>query len=110
MRQKKVKRVREQFVVYLDKRDRAILEEVAKETGLARTELFRRGLWVLAGEMLTGPKRPGSSIDYLIANAVDDGFPPDVAERHDYYLYGGGYEKWIEKNKGKARKKRARIR
>jgi len=116
MRQKKPKRVREQFVVYLDKRDRAILEEVAKETGLARTELFRRGLWVLAGEMLTGPKRPGSSIDYLIANAVDDGFPPDVSERHDYYLYGGGYEKWFEKKeseakiKGKARKKRARIR
>lgn len=93
--------------MYLDKRDRAILEEMAKETGLARTELFRRGLWRLAGETLKGPKRPGSSIDYLIENAVDDGFPPDVAERHDYYLYGGGFDKFIAARK-KREKKRAR--
>jgi len=107
MKPKKPKRVREQVVVYLDKRDRAILEEMAKETGLARTELFRRGLWRLAGETLKGPKRPGSSIDYLIENAVDDGFPPDVAERHDYYLYGGGFDKFIAARK-KREKKRAR--
>jgi hypothetical protein len=110
MRPKKAKRVREQVVVYLDKQDRAILEEMAKKTGLARTELFRRGLWRLAGETLKGPKRPGFSIDYLIENAVDDGLPADVSERHDYYLYGGGYEKWFEKKKANARKKRARIR
>lgn len=95
MKQKKAKRVREQVVVYLDKQDRKILEEMAKETGLARTELFRRGLWRLAGETLKGSKRPGYSIDWLIENAVDDDVPPDLSERHDYYLYGGGFEKWF---------------
>ena len=38
------KRVREQVVVYLDERDRKLLEQLTKTTGLAKTELFRRGL------------------------------------------------------------------
>lgn len=85
------KTVREQVVVYLDPRDRALLEEMAERTGLARTELFRRGLRRLADEML-GERRPGSSLSYLVATASEDDFPPDVAERHDHYLYGGGYQ------------------
>ena len=84
---------------------------MAKETGLARTELFRRGLWRMAGETLKGSKRPGFSIDYLIDNAVDDDIPPDLSERPDYYLYGGGYEKWFAARKGRAKKrKHARLR
>ncbi len=38
------KRVREQVVVYLDARDHALLEKMTERTGLAKTELFRRGL------------------------------------------------------------------
>lgn len=91
------KRVREQVVVYLDAQDRALLEEMAEKTGLARTELFRRGLRRLADEML-GEKKPGSSLHYLVATSGDDDFPPDVAERADHYLYGGGYE--AERRKG----------
>jgi hypothetical protein len=87
---KKPKRVREQVVVYLDSRDRALLEEMAEKTGLARTELFRRGLRRLADEMLTS-RKPGASLSHLIATATDDDLPPDVAERHDDYLYGDGY-------------------
>jgi hypothetical protein len=83
---------REQVVVYLDARDRALLEELAERTGLARTELFRRGLRRLAAE-LPGEQKPGSSLEYLIAAASGDDFPPDLAERHDDYLYGGGYER-----------------
>ncbi|MES2178998.1 MAG: hypothetical protein V4550_14150 [Gemmatimonadota bacterium] len=86
----KPKRVREQAVVYLDERDSALLDAVAQKTGLAKTELFRRGLRRLAEEMLSGPKA-GSSLAYLIATATDDA-PSDIAERHDFYLYGGGYE------------------
>lgn len=98
----KPKRVREQAVVYLDDRDSALLQQMTSETGLPKTEVFRRGLRRLAEEMLSGPKA-GSSLAYLIATATDDAFPPDVAERHDFYLHGGGYEK---PRKGK----RARIR
>lgn len=90
MPKQKPKRVREQVVVYLDARDRALLEELAGRTGLARTELFRRGLRRLAAE-LSGEQKPGSSLSYLIATATDDGLPSDVSERHDEYLYGGGY-------------------
>jgi hypothetical protein len=89
---KKARQAREQVVVYLDARDRALLEELAERSGLPRTELFRRGLWRLAEELL-GEKKPGSSLGYLVATGRDDGLPPDVAERHDDYLYGGGYER-----------------
>ena len=100
MTPKKPKRVREQVVVYLDGRDRALLEQMAQETGLARTELFRRGLRRLAEETLQG-RKPGSSLAHLVSTAAEDGFPRDVAERHDDYLYGGGYGE-------KGKKRRAR--
>jgi hypothetical protein len=87
----KPKRERDQVVVYLDARDRALLEELASKTGLSRTELFRRGLRRLAVEQQSGEQKPGSSLSYLVATAADDGLPPDVSERHDEYLYGGGY-------------------
>ena len=88
----KPKRVREQAVVYLDDRDSALLQEMADKTGLAKAELFRRGLRRLAEETLSGPKA-GSSLAFLIATASGDAFPADVAERHDFYLSGGGYGK-----------------
>ena len=94
----KPKRVREQAVVYLDARDSALLQHMADTTGLAKTELFRRGLRRLAEETLPG-RKAGSSLAYLIATAIDDPFPPDVAERHDYYLFGGGYQKTQKKKK-----------
>lgn len=67
--------------------DRELLERLADETGLPRTELFRRGLRRLADEML--PDRgPGSSVDYLIGIAEDADAPADLSEHHDDYLYG----------------------
>lgn len=86
---KEPKRVREQAVVYMSASDRELLERLAEETGLARTELFRRGLRRLAEELLE-ERAPGSSVDYLtgIADATDA--PSDLSERHDDYLYGGG--------------------
>jgi hypothetical protein len=92
MPSKRTGRVREQVMVYLDGSERALLERVAERTGLARTEIFRRGLRKLAEEMLEG-KEPGWSLAHLIETATDDVFPPDVAARHDHYLYGGGYER-----------------
>ncbi|HEY2165357.1 MAG TPA: hypothetical protein VGH04_15275 [Gemmatimonadaceae bacterium] len=82
------KRVREQAVVYLGQRDRALLENLAKETGLSRTELFRRGLWALAAQTFGG--KQSSALEYLIANASDADLPPDYSERADDYLYGDG--------------------
>ena len=87
---KKPMRVREQAVVYMSAQDRELLERLAEETGLPKTELFRRGLRRLAEEML--PERAaGSSIDFLVDLPEDADAPSDLSERHDAYLYGGGY-------------------
>jgi ribbon-helix-helix CopG family protein len=83
------KKVREQAVVYLSDRDRRLLEELARETGLSRTELFRRGLWALAAQ-LRAPKRV-SAMEMLIAMSDDIEGPTDFSERSDDYVYGGGH-------------------
>lgn len=106
MARQKTARVGEQVVVYLAAGDRVLLEQMVDATGLARTELFRRGLRRLADETL-GSKKPGSSFEYLIANSgTDDGLPPDVAERHDYYL-AVGYEAG-RRRPGKVTKRKAK--
>jgi hypothetical protein len=84
------KRVREQVVVYLEPRDREMLEKIAAETGLSRTEILRRGLWMMASGSLVA-EQPGSSLTYLVETAVDADFPPDLSARPDHYLYRGGY-------------------
>jgi hypothetical protein len=109
MSRKEPGKVPEQVVVYMDESDRNLLEEVVKKTGLSRTELFRRGLRQIAGQVLPG-RRPGGAFEYLIANARNDGFPADVSERHDFYLYGGGYDAVLERRAATPKKKRARIR
>jgi hypothetical protein len=97
-------------MVYLDARDRALLESVAKETGLARTELLRRGLWQLASRGL-GDTPSESAFDYLVQTASAQDTPPDMSEHADDYLYGGGYERWFgEKKSSATAKKRARVR
>jgi len=90
---KSPKRVREQAVVYLGRRDRALLDDLAIQTGLSRTELFRRGLWALAAQVGVGQK-PGSAFEHLVATAHEWDAPADLAERADDYLYGGGYTTW----------------
>lgn len=85
------KRKRDQVVVYLEPGDRALLERLCARTGLSKTEVFRRGLRRLEEDERERGE-PGSSLSYLVHTAKDDGFPADVAERHDDYLYGGGYE------------------
>jgi len=54
-------RVREQLQVYLDAPDKALLEELARATGLPRTEIFRRGLRSLAQQDLGSALPAGRS-------------------------------------------------
>lgn len=83
-------RVRARAVVYLTPRERELLERLMNETGLSRTEIFRRGLRRIADEMLS-TRRPGASIDYLVSMAEDGDAPNDLAKWADHYLYGGGH-------------------
>ncbi len=98
---------REAVMVYLDSRDRDLLERLARKTGLPRTELLRRGLRYVAGKELAS-ESPGSAFDHLVETASDKG-PADLSERPDYYLFGGGYREWIMREKP-VPKKRARVR
>jgi hypothetical protein len=107
---KKPKRVREQVMVYLEPRDRSLLEALVEKTGLPRTELLRRGLWQLASRTLSDTK-PGSAFEYLVETASDADVPRDLSEHPDHYLYGGGYEQWFAKRaKPAAKRKRAGLR
>jgi len=102
-------RTREQVMVYLDARDRALLERVAKKTGLARTELLRRGLRHIASIELAD-EQPGSAFEYLIASGVEDSGPPDLSARPDDYLYGGEYKAWFDGLAAAKKAKRGRVR
>ena len=74
--------------VYLDERDRGLLEALADRTSLSRAELLRLGLRRLSGEMLADGQ-PGGSLASLIGVLdVAPGVPRDLSARHDDYLYG----------------------
>jgi hypothetical protein len=105
---KKKNKVREAVMVYLDAHDRALLERLAKKTGLPRTELLRRGLRHVAEQELSS-ESPGSAFEYLLEVASHES-PVDLSERADDYLYGGGYREWFVREKPPTKKKRARVR
>ncbi len=106
---KKAKRLREPVMVYLDERDRALLERVVAKTGLARTELLRRGLRQIASQELAETST-GSAFDFLVGTASDQPVPADLSARPDHYLYAGGYAQWAAgKKTATPPRKRARI-
>jgi hypothetical protein len=79
-------RVREPVQAYLDPADRALLEDVARRTGLARAEILRRGLRAFARQALA-ERPPGWSFESLIGALDNDpSIPTDLSERHDEYL------------------------
>ena len=108
-KEKNPKRVREQVVVYMDPSDRELLEDVVRKSGLSKTEVFRRGLRQIAGELLTEGK-PGSAFEYLMATATDADSPRDMSERHDEYLSEALLGKSGARRKVAERGKRARLR
>ena len=79
------RQVREPVQVYLDASDRALLDTLGAQTGLPKAELLRRGLRRLADGVLT-ERAPGWSFDVLVGS-LGVTAPPDLAERHDEYLY-----------------------
>ncbi len=83
----KPKIVREPVQVYLDGRDRSLLDALAKQTDVPRSDVLRLALRRLSSELL-GEARPGASLSSLVG--VLDGapdVPADLAARHDEYLY-----------------------
>ena len=89
--------------------DRALLERVAKKTGLSRAELLRRGLRSVASVELAD-EQPGSAFEYLVESGIADDGPPDLSARPDDYLNGGEYRQWFDERAAAKRAKRGRVR
>lgn len=84
---KKPARVGEPVQVYLNDRDRALLDDMSDRTELPRAEVMRVALRRLAAD-LPGATNVGASLPALIG-VLDSAHtvPADLAERHDEYLY-----------------------
>jgi hypothetical protein len=80
-RSKTPPRVREPLQVYLDPDERGLLDRLARETGLSRAEILRRGLKSFAVEH--GGKSP--MLEFM-ESLRDAEFPSDMGLRHDDYL------------------------
>lgn len=84
---KKPSRVGEPVQVYLNDRDRALLDKLSERAALPRSEILRVALRRLASD-LPGATNAGAALPALIG-ALDEAedVPADLAARHDDYLY-----------------------
>jgi metal-responsive CopG/Arc/MetJ family transcriptional regulator len=75
--------------VYLDPRDRELLDTLSARLGMPRSEVIRSAVRRLASDTLA-EGQPGAGIAALtgVLDAAAD-VPADLAERHDEYLYAG---------------------
>lgn len=84
---RKPTRVREPVQAYLDRPDFDLLEAVARRTSLSKAEVIRQAIRRFA-QSLDLAERPGVGLAALTSalDAAGD-VPPDLAARHDEYLY-----------------------
>ena len=89
---KKPMRVREPVQAYLDRPDADILDELTERTSLSKAEVIRQAIRRMAQDLELA-SRPGAGLSALLGS-LDAGLdaPPDLAARHDDYLYGTSSE------------------
>lgn len=73
--------------VLLTEHQHAVLKELSTESGLSLSELVRQAVEKMFAERERGRRK--SMLDLL---GAFEGGPPDVAENHDHYLWGGDSE------------------
>ena len=74
--------VREPLQVYLTTGERETLDRLARQAGISRAEVLRRGLKSFAAEQQAGDSPMLKLIDELASADL----PADLARRHDDYL------------------------
>ena len=77
------KRVREPIQVYLTEAERAGLDRLARELGVSRAEVLRRGVAALQAHRA---RSFHSAFDPLVGAYENPDVPSDLAEHHDDYL------------------------
>jgi hypothetical protein len=75
---------KEPIQVYLDGRDRALLDALAKRENLPRSEVLRMALRRLGAGVAEGA---AVGVTGLIGSLEGTSAPEDLAARHDEYLY-----------------------
>lgn len=85
MARKRPARVREPIQVYLAREDRALLDSVAKVSGLSRAEVLRRGIRAVSGELM-GDEHPALKfMQEMHALMADDDRPLQPPMSDDEY-------------------------
>lgn len=75
-------RVREPLQIYITSDERRLLDRMAKETGLSRAEVLRRGLRSFAREQ---PAASSPMLEFMRDMRGSD-WPADIGRNHDRYL------------------------
>lgn len=78
--------MREPLQVYLDRDERAMLDRLAKATGLSRAEILRRGIRSFAAEYAPEMSPMLQFLERIAATKWPADTPSDISERHDDYL------------------------
>jgi hypothetical protein len=73
------KTVREPIQVYLTPKERAELDEAARNTGVSRSEILRRGIGLAGGVAYAGPLRDLVEDGCLTPASTGPGAPPPSA-------------------------------
>ncbi|MCC6929832.1 MAG: hypothetical protein IT359_12700 [Gemmatimonadaceae bacterium] len=81
------RRVREPVQAYLETDDAELLASLAERLSVSKAEVIRQGIRRMAQELELA-QRPGAGLSGLLGSLdVARDVPPDLAARHDEYLY-----------------------
>jgi hypothetical protein len=85
MPESRPKWVREPLQVYLAEEERRLLDQLAREAGVSRAEILRRGIAAVAREREPWDASPVLGFVRRVGTEAER-LPPDVASPHDDYL------------------------
>ena len=91
---KPMKRVNEPVQVYLDGSKRRLLDQLAGELGLTKSDVVRRALDALGREMSDPAHHPALRIIGIASSAPGRSVKYDVAREHDRYLAESEEKSW----------------
>lgn len=93
-------RASEPVQVYLDRSQRRLLEQLADELGLTKSDVVRRGLEALERQMADPAEHPALRIIGIASAQVTKAADYDVAREHDRYLAESERKSWKPAKRG----------
>jgi Arc/MetJ-type ribon-helix-helix transcriptional regulator len=87
--------------VYLDRGQRRMLDQLADELGLTKSDVVRRGLEALERQMADPAEHPALRIIGIASGESAKAADYDVAREHDRYLAESERKSWTPARKGR---------